>query len=206
VKAYLQNLMLFALLLIPAQGQSAAAPSPAQGGNTSSESVAPAADQGPVAPAAELQDSDTQSSVLRAVGGLGLVVFLMIGTFFAAKKYAPRYFSKPASQKNLKILETLAMGDRRSISLIEVGGSRFLVGNTPQQINLLATMPEPVSLVSEPDEAVPVPKAINKKGSGVPFRSLFEVEKSRPTQRAGHPLPDDLRVKMRQLRDALERS
>jgi flagellar biosynthetic protein FliO len=206
VKAYLRHLMLFALLLIPAQGQSAASPSPARDGNTSSESVMPAADQGPVAPAAELQDSDTQSSVLRAVGGLGLVVFLMIGTFFAAKKYAPRYFSKPASQKNLKILETLAMGDRRSISLIEVGGSRFLVGNTPQQINLLAALPEPVSLVSEPDEAVPVPKAINKKGSGVPFRSLFEVEKSRPTQRAGHPLPDDLRVKMRQLRDALERS
>jgi flagellar biosynthetic protein FliO len=206
VKAYLRNLMLFALLLIPTQRQLAASPSPARGGNTSSESVVPAADQGPVAPAAELQDSDTQSSVLRAVGGLGLVVFLMIGTFFAAKKYAPRYFSKPASQKNLKILETLAMGDRRSISLIEVGGSRFLVGNTPQQINLLATLPEPVSLVSEPDEAVPVPKTINKKGSGVPFRSLFEVEKSRPAQRAGNPLPDDLRVKMRQLRDALERS
>jgi flagellar biosynthetic protein FliO len=206
VKAYLRNLMLFALLLIPAQGQSAASPSPAPRGNTSSESVIPAADQGPVAPAAELQDPETQSSVLRAVGGLGLVVFLMIGTFFAAKKYAPRYFSKPASQKNLKILETLSMGDRRSISLIEVGGSRLLVGNTPQQINLLAALPEPVSLVSEPEETVPVSKATNTKGSGVPFRNLFEVEKSRPTQRAGHPLPDDLRVKMRQLRDALERS
>ena len=206
MKAYLRNLMLLTLLLIPAQAQPAASPTPAPGGNKSSESVVPAAEQGPVAPAAELQDFDTQGSVLKAVGGLGLVVFLMIGTFFAAKKYAPRYFSKPASQKNLKILETLAMGDRRSISLIEAGGSRFLVGNTPQQINLLATLPEPVSLVSEPDEAVPVLKAMNKKGSGVPFKSLFEVEKNRPAQRAGHPLPDDLRVKMRQLRDALERS
>jgi flagellar biosynthetic protein FliO len=206
VKAYLRNLMLFALLLIPARGQSAASSSPAPGGNTGSESVIPVADQGPVAPAVELQDSDTQPSVLKAVGGLGLVIFLMIGTFFAAKKYAPRYFSKPASQKDLKILETLAMGDRRSISLIEVGGSRLLVGNTPQQINLLAALPEPVSLISEPEETIPIPKATNKKGSGVQFRNLFEVEKNRPAQRAGHPLPDDLRVKMRQLRDALERS
>jgi flagellar biogenesis protein FliO len=198
--------MLFGLLLIPAQGQSDEPPTPAYGADTGSESVVPVADPVAVAPVAELQDSGTHSSVLRAAGGLGLVMFLMICTFLVARKYAPRYFNKPASQKCMKILETLAMGDKRSISLIEVSGSRFLVGNTPQQINFLTALPEPVSMVSEPEAGVPAPKPTNKKASAAPFRSLFEVEKNRPAQQSGNPLPDDLRVKMRQLRDALERS
>jgi flagellar biosynthetic protein FliO len=209
MKVFWRNLVLFAVLFIPVSGYSAASPSSAPAvEKAAGEELTPLASQPvPDAPAPEVRDTDMQFPVLRTIGGMGLVVFLMAGAFFGAKKFAPRYFNKPASQRNLKIVETLGMGDRRSISLIEVGGARFLVGNTPQQINLLATLSEPVSLVSEPETAeTTTPKAPVKKGSGAPFRNLFEIEKGRPTQNAAHPLPDDLRVKMRQLRDALERS
>ena len=143
--------------------------------------------------------------MFRTLGGLGLVLCLMIAGYFAAKKFAPRFFAKGTAEKNLRIIETLSMGDKRSISMIEVGDSRFLVGNTPNQINLLVALPERMSLVSEPEAAEMSAKSATEKEPMVPFRNLFEVEKKRPTQQAGHPLPEDIRVKMRQLREALER-
>ena len=102
--------------------------------------------------------------MFRAMGGLGLVLFLMIAGYFAARKFAPRYFAKGASETNLKIIETLSMGDKRSISMIQVGNSRFLVGNTAHQINLLTELPESISVVSEPETLSETPKSLITKG------------------------------------------
>jgi flagellar biosynthetic protein FliO len=152
-----------------------------------------------------MQPAGADLSLVRAAGGLGIVLCLMIAAYFAARKFAPRYFSKGSSAKNLKLIETLSMGDKRSISIIEVANSRFLVGNTLHQINLLAPLPEPASFVSKPE-----PVAANytdgaPKETGSPFRNLFEVEKKRPNTHPPNPLPEDVRTKMRQLREALER-
>jgi flagellar biosynthetic protein FliO len=143
--------------------------------------------------------------MIRTIGGFGIVVCLMIVAYFAARKFAPRYFSKGASAKNLKVVETLSMGDKRSISIIEVANNRFLVGNTLHQINLLAALSEPVSFVSKPEPLPEISQDSTPNESGSPFRNLFEVEKKRPSQRTGNPLPEDVRAKMRQLREALER-
>ncbi len=190
MKVILLGLMILAVFLVPAYGQ---------------VTYFPPTDQVQAAPAGDAQDAETQFPIARTIGGLGLVVCVMIGAYFAARKFAPRYFTKAGSDRNLKVIETLAMGDRRSISLIEVANNRFLVGNTPHQINLLAALPEPVSLLSEP-ETMPVnQKEIKREESRSPFRNLFEVEKKRPARYIGHPLPEDIRTKMRQLREALER-
>jgi flagellar biogenesis protein FliO len=205
VKALLWNSMLLVILFEPVYGLSAPAPAQNQNANAASEPAIPAV-QSPMALAGESHDADLQFPVMRTLGGMGLVVFFMVAAFLGAKKFAPRYFNKPSSGKSLKIIETLAMGDRRSISLIEVANSRFLVGNTPQQINLLAVLPESVSVVSEPDAVAVTPRNPDRKEARVPFRNLFEVEKNRPPQGSANPLPEDLRTKMRQLREALERS
>ena len=207
MNAHLRNIVIFMFLAAPVRMQAAAPSSPAPETKAAAEATVPAPDPAPVSPLPDAREGDLQFPVMRTVGGMGLVVFLMLGAFLAVKKFAPRYFAKPVSQRNMKVVETLGMGDRRSISLIEVGNSRYLVGNTPHQISLLASLPNPVSFLSEPDEMQSSSKASTKKGDAAPFRNLFEVEKSRPSiQHTAHPLPDDLRVKMRQLREALERS
>jgi flagellar biosynthetic protein FliO len=162
---------------------------------------------GPVQPAlAENAPAEESSfSMLRAIGGFGIVLCLIVGGFFAARKFSPRCFAKNASERSLKVIETLAMGDRRSIAIIQVANSRFLVGNTPHQINLLTSLPETTPLVSEPEALLANPKIPSPKGQGSPFRKLFEVEKKETSRLIGSPLPDDLRTKMRQLREALER-
>jgi len=149
-----------------------------------------------------------QLSVLRVFGGMGLVLCLLVGAYFGLRKLAPGYFPKTVSGgKNLKIVESIGMGDRRSIALVEVGGKRFLIGSTPQQINLLTTLPEHFSLVAEEDEVNVAQAANNLKEEGERhiFRNLFEAKRKRSNP--GHPekvLPEEVRQKMRRLREALE--
>ena len=153
----------------------------------------------------DFQVADMRAPLFRTLGGLGLVVFLIIAIYFAAKRFAPHYFTKNVSEKALKVIETLSMGDKRSISLIEVANNRFIVGNTPHQINLLAALPESVDSVSAPEALSVNPKQSAGGESKSSFRNLYEMEKKRPAQHMVNPLPEDIRVKMRQLREALER-
>ena len=204
MKMLLRYLMLTILFAAPVFGQGASVSlQPADTGPGNDAAVVTAQTQ--AVPAEKMQESYFAFPWLRSMGGLGLVLCLMVGGYFAARKLAPGYFAKRTSEKNLKVVETLSMGDKRSISMIEVGGSRFLVGSTPNQISFLLSLPEPVSLVSEPESASAKATETAEKESLTSFRKLFEVEKKRPTQYAGNPLPEDIRTKMRQLREALER-
>jgi flagellar biosynthetic protein FliO len=146
-----------------------------------------------------------QLSFLRAFGGLGLVLCLLVGAYLGVRKFAPGYFPKMTSEgKNLKIVESIGMGDRRSIALVEVGGRRFLLGSTPQQINMLTALPEHFSMVAE-ENVVPVASVAKEEvGEKRPFMNLFDMGKKRHARHSGHVLPDEIRMKMRRLREALE--
>ena len=72
----------------------------------------------------EASDESFQFPLYRTVGGMGLVLCLMIALYFGARKFFPQYFRKADSEQNLKVLETLSMGDRRSIALIQVADKR----------------------------------------------------------------------------------
>jgi flagellar biosynthetic protein FliO len=195
MKEVLRSLLVMALFLTPAQpaGGTIMGDSRMAGGST------------PAIQSDESKDDEWSFPVMRMIGGMGLVFCLMVVLYLGAKKYAPRFFPKSISERNLRIIETLGMGDKRSISLIEIGNSRFLIGNTPHQINLLATLSEPLSLISEPDNVLPDLKEKTPKESKSSLRKLFEGEKKRPSQYTGNVLPEDIRAKMRQLRAALER-
>jgi flagellar biogenesis protein FliO len=204
MKTFLRNLVLAILFVAPVYGQVASTLPQMEHEDSKSPAVI-LKNEPPVTSGVDAHDSNLGFPLFRTIGGLGLVLCLMTGGYFAARKLAPRYFPKNASERNLKVIETLSMGDRRSISMIEVGASRFLIGNTPQQINLLAALPEPLSAVSEPEALPVISKGAVPKESMIPFRNLFEVEKKRSAQFAGNPLPEDIRAKMRQLRASLER-
>jgi len=157
------------------------------------------------AEAAPMFGSDVpQISLLSAFGAMGLVLCLLVGAYFGIKKFAPGYFPATASSgNNLKIVESLGMGDRRSIALVEVGGKRFLIGSTPQQVNMLTALPEHISLVDE-DSPARVASAVNDGGERKTFRSMFEIGRNRPDRHSEKVLPDEIRQKMRRLREALE--
>jgi flagellar biosynthetic protein FliO len=138
----------------------------------------------------------------RTIGGLGLVISLIVLGYVAVRRYGPKYLRRQGSQSALKVIETLPIGEKRSIALIQVEDKRLLIGNTQQQITLLAQLPVGLETMIEPGRE-PLPKS--NPGIVTSFRKLYEVEKNQPSMHQPKAIPQDLRDKMRQLREAFER-
>ena len=142
--------------------------------------------------------------LFQTAGGAGLVICLILGGFFLFRRYAPQYLKKPARDRNLRLIETLTLGDKRSLVLVQAGTKKLLLASTPGQISMLTSFAElpAESPVARGERLEPeVPAALS--GS---FRNLYEMEKrpqaARPPARA--MLPPDIRGKMLELRKALE--
>lgn len=85
------------------------------------------------------QRADAGPSGLRAFGSLVLVLGLAGVSLWALKKYGRGRLPGSGGGK-LKIDETLALGDRRYVSILDVEGERFLIALAPQGISLLARL------------------------------------------------------------------
>jgi flagellar biosynthetic protein FliO len=185
-----------------AQARSAPAPNSAEVLAQQSPERAPAT---PVpAHAIESPGGNLDFPVLRTIGGFALVISLILIVFLVARKIAPQYFNKRSTEKNLRVIESMSMGEKRSIALIQIGERRFLVGNTPHQITLLSQLTDLPLLVSKAEKVratEPAPKKL-----GAPFRRFYETERDRSVVKVGkeNVIPPDVRAKMRQLREALE--
>lgn len=153
----------------------------------------------PEAPAA-----GSDFSWFRTLGGFGLVLCLIVLGYYAARKYAPQFFIKSVSGKNLRLIESLSMGEKRSLSVVELDDRRFLLGNTTHQITLLAELPGRLSLTSDapssPALAFAAPRNMPISDS---FKNLFDREKGPAPRASGRHIPPDIRAKMRQLRESL---
>lgn len=141
--------------------------------------------------------------VARAVGGLGIVLSLIVGGFVAVRKFAPQVLRGGAPDKMLRVLETLPMGEKRSLAVVQVGDQRLLIGSTSQQISVLSALggswPTPREAGIEPrDQSVP------SRPPRDSFKGLYETEKGRRSAGPGRAIPADIRAKMKQLREGLE--
>ncbi|HJV48356.1 MAG TPA: flagellar biosynthetic protein FliO [Geothrix sp.] len=117
-------------------------------------------------------------SGLRAFGSLVLVLGLAGLSLWALKKYGRGRIPGSGGTK-MRVEETLALGDRRFVSILEVEGERFLIAMTPQGINLVSRLdpgergePETfdAALTRQVDLGRPVPvremEALLKQGGG----------------------------------------
>ncbi len=143
-------------------------------------------------------------SMLKAAGGFGLVLCLIALVYLGGRKLFPKYFTRNGTEKNLKLIETLAIGEKRSVAVIEFENQRLIIGNTPNQITLLTALPLRLALVEDSPTAPAASFDLSK--SKVPsdtFRGLYEIEKTngRGNRQA---IPPDIQAKMRQLRESLE--
>lgn len=85
------------------------------------------------------QAAEAPPSGLRAFGSLVLVLGLAGGSLWALKKYG-RGRMPGGGGGRLRVEETLALGDRRFVSILEAEGERFLIGLTPQGISLISRL------------------------------------------------------------------
>jgi flagellar biogenesis protein FliO len=85
------------------------------------------------------QAQEAAPSGLRAFGSLVLVIGLAGASLWALKKYGRGRVPGSGSGR-LRVEETLALGDRRFVSILDAEGERFLIALTPQGIHLLSRL------------------------------------------------------------------
>ena len=85
------------------------------------------------------QAPEAAPSGLRTFGSLVLVLGLAGLSLWALKKYGRGRVPGGGGGK-LKVEETLALGDRRFVSILDAEGERFLIALTPQGIQLLSKL------------------------------------------------------------------
>jgi len=74
-----------------------------------------------------------------------LVIGLLLGSLWMLRKLQAGGGLRQASDKRLKVVETLSIGPRQKISLIQIDGQDVLVGITAQSITAL-NVPAPARI------------------------------------------------------------
>jgi flagellar biogenesis protein FliO len=145
---------------------------------------------------------------IKTVGALGLLASLVMVGFLVLRRLAPHYFARKPGEKVMRLLETLSMGDKRSLAVVEVAGQRFLVGNTPSQITLLAPLTDNLTPSDQRQEgaaaARPTGPTVAVKRNGFVNALLSEKNGIGRAKPQADRIPPDIRGKMRELREALE--
>jgi flagellar biogenesis protein FliO len=85
------------------------------------------------------QGPESGPSGLRTFGSLVLVLGLAGVSLWALKKYGRGRVPGGGGGK-LRVEETLALGDRRFVSILDAEGERFLLAMTPQGIQLISRL------------------------------------------------------------------
>ncbi len=108
---------------------------------------APTPSQKELAQPIQLEDGKTTPNAqaeagpsgFQAFGSLLVVLGLAGASLWALKKYGRKHLPGSGGGR-LKVAETLALGDRRYVSILEAEGERFLIALHPQGISLLARL------------------------------------------------------------------
>ena len=133
----LRRLFMLGCLVALGSGAFAQAPRAPQPSPSERELQAPLAlDDGKPTPAAA---SGSGPSVWRALGSLVLVGGLAGGGLWAFRKWGAKKLPGTGGTR-LKVEETLALGDRRFVSILRADDERFLISMGPQGVTLLGRL------------------------------------------------------------------
>ena len=82
----------------------------------------------------------TRELILKTLGSLVLVIGLGLVVAYVLRRIGPRLCQIPGRQ--IRVIETTALGPKKALHIVEVGRQRFLIGSTPDQVTMLAPIPQ----------------------------------------------------------------
>jgi len=88
-------------------------------------------------------DADSSEMFKRAMLAVLIVIVFGAATIFLSKKLLPR-ISK-LSGKEIRVIETIHLGPRKAVHLLEIGKQRIVIGSTNERITKLADVIVPFS-------------------------------------------------------------
>jgi flagellar biosynthetic protein FliO len=81
----------------------------------------------------------TGGLMLRTVGALLLIVGLIVAVSWGIKRFGGARFGTPSdTAPALAVLNSLSLGERRSLAIVQFGERMLLLGSTPQSVTVLA--------------------------------------------------------------------
>ncbi|MFM8864412.1 MAG: flagellar biosynthetic protein FliO [Limnohabitans sp.] len=93
--------------------------------------------------------------IVKMLASLVLVLVLMIGLIWALRRLQHKLQAGADPTRQIRLLETLSVGPRQKILLMEVDGQRVLVGVTAQQMQSLGQWPADASTSPARPESLP---------------------------------------------------
>lgn len=90
-----------------------------------------------------------QEFFVRTMLAVVFVIVLGAAAIYVSKKLLPKIANRPS--KEIRIVETVHLGPRKAVHLIEVGKRRFLIGSTNESIRELAEVTAGFPDLSEQD-------------------------------------------------------
>jgi flagellar biosynthetic protein FliO len=79
---------------------------------------------------------DTGELFLKMMAAVLLVVALGVAAIYISKKFLPRITNLPG--KKIRIVETVHLGPRKAVHLLQIGNQQILIGSTTEGITALA--------------------------------------------------------------------
>jgi flagellar biosynthetic protein FliO len=96
----------------------------------------------------------------RAIGAMIVVLALIWISMILLKRYMPHRFGALGHQRRVQVLETLPIGEKRTVTLIRVDNEQLLLASTPGSVSLLKELraaldPQNPSPSGQPSSSVP---------------------------------------------------
>ena len=76
-------------------------------------------------------------SGMRAAGSMIFILALILISVILLKRYMPHRFGPLSHKRRIQVLETVPIGEKRSLTLIEFDGASLLLASTPGSVSLL---------------------------------------------------------------------
>jgi flagellar protein FliO/FliZ len=76
----------------------------------------------------------------RSFGALAVVLACVVALSYGARRLLRRASGGPGARQAIEIVASRSLGGRSSLTVVEVGGERILVGSTPQSLNLICKL------------------------------------------------------------------
>lgn len=96
---------------------------------------------------AQKEDPDTENLQSQLIKQLflmiGFVCLIGIGVWFFCKKMACNWAT--SKSKHISVTETVSLGPRKLIHIVQVGTKQYLLSSTPESISMLTEIIEPLN-------------------------------------------------------------
>ncbi|MBI3657234.1 MAG: flagellar biosynthetic protein FliO [Acidobacteria bacterium] len=76
--------------------------------------------------------------IFQVVGALAFVLTLIAGAYLLVKRLNPERLGKRSKERLMLALDSMTVGDKKSLMLVEVSGDKYLLASTPNDVCLLA--------------------------------------------------------------------